>query len=343
MPPSPTSQSPDDEIHLQTPFGQQLRVTRRELKDMLRRNALAPGTQFFEEGMSGWQPLRGIRQQGGTAAAGLASRRLAAARKANPGIPICTFARDPNRLTGALKFFLWLYLFFCAALAVSHLAEHLLLNRDYAEPELALNGTRQGLLGLASMAVFLFTAALFFRWVYRAYFNCMEFATQDLSTSPGWAVAHYFLPIICFFRPYDVMREIDRVSQNPLTWQELRAHPIVSCWWFFWLLNLAACFISIRLGWGLDSAHPDWAQRRGDLALVNAAIALLQGVLTVSLLALVSRVTFNQNALVRDSEKILQDTADPQDPSERKQPKPNPKPQPPTTGADPASPGYSPA
>lgn len=51
---------------------------------------------------------------------------------------------------------------------------------------------------------------VFLTWWHRTYSNILAFGALDVSTSPGWAVASFFIPIANLFRPPQILSEIWR-------------------------------------------------------------------------------------------------------------------------------------
>ena len=63
-----------------------------------------------------------------------------------------------------------------------------------------------GLLAL-SFALLIATATAFLLWVHRASKNLVSLGAHGQRFSPAWAVGWWFVPIMSFFRPYQVMAE----------------------------------------------------------------------------------------------------------------------------------------
>lgn len=92
------------------------------------------------------------------------------------------------------------------------------------------------------------TIVVFLIWVYRCYRNLAAFGAGGLSTSAGWAVVYYFIPILSLYRPYQLMQETWKASEPgldlahaPAGWQKVRSSNVVGWWWAVWLIsNLAA-------------------------------------------------------------------------------------------------------
>lgn len=76
-------------------------------------------------------------------------------------------------------------------------------------------------------------------WVYRANLNCHGFGAQGMKFSPGWAVGYHFIPILNMYRPYQIIKEVWRVSKNPSDWKKEKVSNLVSIWYLLIWLNVA--------------------------------------------------------------------------------------------------------
>jgi hypothetical protein len=61
--------------------------------------------------------------------------------------------------------------------------------------------------------VFTITAfVLLLIWTHRSYGNLTAFGARQLRTTPGWAVAYHFIPLLNLYKPFSVCGEIARAS-----------------------------------------------------------------------------------------------------------------------------------
>lgn len=109
------------------------------------------------------------------------------------------------------------------------------------------NDTRQGIIGIAQMAIVIAALILFLMWVYRSNRNARSFGPHTMRFSPGWSVGWFFIPIANLWKPYQAVREIWEVSRNPASPQDTGPQPLLGWWWFFWLTSQIASQISFRL------------------------------------------------------------------------------------------------
>lgn len=103
--------------------------------------------------------------------------------------------------------------------------------------------------GLAIIA----TAVSFLMWNYRVSLNLRALGASGQRFTPSWAVAWWFVPIMFFFRPYQVMAEIwrgsipqtQRVSAN--AWKDGPVAALLIWWWGLWLASNITDLISLAL------------------------------------------------------------------------------------------------
>jgi hypothetical protein len=86
------------------------------------------------------------------------------------------------------------------------------------------------------------TFAVFLFWIYTSYSRLRQ-SVPELRYSSAEAVAVFLIPIINFWQPLAVLRELWRASERmellPVPWQAMPAPTIVRLWWIFWGLSLA--------------------------------------------------------------------------------------------------------
>jgi uncharacterized protein DUF4328 len=97
----------------------------------------------------------------------------------------------------------------------------------------AMNGSR------------LATAIPFLTWEYRAYRNLPALGHRRLDANFVWVVVCWFVPIMNWFCPYQVMAELYWRSNPNQDSAPVNGHPtvVVKLWWAAWLIGVA---ISLR-------------------------------------------------------------------------------------------------
>jgi len=166
----------------------------------------------------------------------------------------------------------------------------LLSHPPYSMAQATANDTRERLIGLGDLLVFVITVGFFARWIYLAHRNLPALGAENLRFRPGWALGSFFVPVANFWLPYQATSDLVRASRNPRQW-ELEDTPfLIVVWWTLWIV------VSL-LGNGIMrwEFHAQTVQEIYRLTVVQ----IVSGVLSVplSLLArhIVQRVSHDQS------------------------------------------------
>ena len=81
----------------------------------------------------------------------------------------------------------------------------------------------------------------FLMWFKRAYFNLHQ-KVKNLSYSVGWAVGSWFVPILNFFRPYQIMKELYQETKKlllnkGLITEDSLSTKYIGLWWTLWIIG----------------------------------------------------------------------------------------------------------
>ncbi len=146
--------------------------------------------------------------------------------------------RDRSGLARLLKFLLGLGAAVAAVSLLSSFMQIELLSRSYSESEGQANDLREQIIGVLQLVLYLCTAVVFGRWIYRANQNVRALGADDLPITPGWAVGYFFVPVVNLWRPYQAMKDLWKASHNPTYWQTIILEPaILPVWWGLWILS----------------------------------------------------------------------------------------------------------
>lgn len=103
----------------------------------------------------------------------------------------------------------------------------------YTDEDIEANDKRQTQISvLFSVAQTTFFVSFLF-WFHRAYKNAIFFSETKLRNTPGWAVGHFFIPIVNFFFPYYSAKEIHSSS---LTANDNPFGGLIFLWWMLWMV-----------------------------------------------------------------------------------------------------------
>jgi hypothetical protein len=141
---------------------------------------------------------------------------------------------------------------------ISGYAQSELLNRAISGETITITeatstDSRQSLIGFVQTGLHIVAAILFLIWIYRAHKNLKSLNVTDLRYTPGWAIGWFFVPIMSFFRPYQVVSEINKASDpnmgasiDSTSWKNVATSPIVGLWWAFFLISNFIGQIALR-------------------------------------------------------------------------------------------------
>ena len=108
--------------------------------------------------------------------------------------------------------------------------------------------TRQAMMGMVQLGLFVTCAITFLMWFHRAHKNLKAGGLNDLRYTPGWAVGGFFVPFLNFVRPFQVMKEVWIGSANLSGDVEAESWPtpLVGWWWAFFLSSSVLSNASLR-------------------------------------------------------------------------------------------------
>jgi hypothetical protein len=103
------------------------------------------------------------------------------------------------------------------------------------------NDTREAIIGICYFIAFLISAVTFIQWFRRAYCN-LHLRVDHLSQSEGWAAGSWFVPIVCLYRPYQIMKELYQKTKELLVKKGLSKNDnfttgSLGWWWALWIIN----------------------------------------------------------------------------------------------------------
>lgn len=258
---------------------------------MWQQGTLADSTLYWQEGMKDWRPLREYFSAGsGTAV----PPPLMPPRQDAPRF---SFAKDPTTLTVFVKTMLWVHLGLAIVSMLSDFAQLSLARGGIITPEAAeSNDTRQQMIAIVFLAAYIATAIGFLKWIRRANINSRAFGATGMEFTPGWSIGYYFIPFINLVRPYQAMKEIWKVSADPVEWKNQKGSALLGWWWTLWLLSGFLGQMSFRLSTRVDS--PSSLETATIASIASAMVDIPLCVVAVTLISTIYR---RQKALVEQN------------------------------------------
>ena len=211
----------------------------------------------------------------------------------NTNDKIYAYKNDPASLTKVLTIMLWISLGVTVISILSDFMQLNLLSGPFTQTEGESNDARQRAIGGLYLAVFIITGVTFLKWIYRANANCHGFGVRNMEFSPGWSIGWYFVPIANLWKPYQAMKELWNVSQNPIDWKNGKGDPLIGWWWALWLISNVLGQIVIRTSMRADSISS---------LKVSTTASIISGIIDIPLYIIaVSLIT----AIFRYQEKLV--------------------------------------
>jgi hypothetical protein len=151
--------------------------------------------------------------------------------------------------------FIWIILVLDVLSLISGYFQYDLLktvvNGGFISPvQATLNDLREQIIAILYLLASIVSAIMFIQWFRRAYFN-LHLHVEYLLHPEGWAAGSWFVPIVSFYRPYQIMKELYEESIELLEKRGIRIPDIsmsyISIWWAFWILSSIFGQIILRI------------------------------------------------------------------------------------------------
>ncbi len=139
------------------------------------------------------------------------------------------------------------------------------------------NDNREMIVSLVTIIAFFLSAVLFLIWFYNAYENNSKRISKT-NFSVGWSIGAWFVPIISWFRPYNIMDEINRNANKILNNRgvTIKSHgkALIAIWWGLFLTTVFLSRVLLKLSLRADTIdNLIWATI-GDMIISALGIAL---------------------------------------------------------------------
>ena len=186
------------------------------------------------------------------------------------------------------------------------LLQNLVIGKEITVEEISANDTREQIIGLLYIFAYIVSIITFIQWFRRAYYNLHQ-KVSNLSHAEGWAAGSWFVPILCLFRPYLIMKELYEETKVVLTKkgipsiQNLNTN-LLGLWWAFWLLNNA--FGQFVLRYAQRAEAIDELITTTVASMANNSIGILLALLTIKVITNYAAV---EPLLVKNEEEPIND------------------------------------
>jgi len=124
-------------------------------------------------------------------------------------------------------------------------------------PTIELSDQIQTIVTYLNVGVSIITGVFFIMWFRRAYFNLQQLPGSYFRYSEGWAAGAWFVPILNWIRPYQIMREIWDGNQHYVSHRigGGASNTPVGTWWAFWIIMSLSSNVYFRLAQAADDVQ----------------------------------------------------------------------------------------
>lgn len=103
------------------------------------------------------------------------------------------------------------------------------------------NDLRERIIAIVQVIASIVSAIMFIRWFRRAYYNLHQLV-DGLQFDEGWAAGSWFVPILNWFRPFQIMKELFLETKALLANKDLSIYerfstPALGVWWTLWIIS----------------------------------------------------------------------------------------------------------
>lgn len=137
-----------------------------------------------------------------------------------------------------------------------------------------LSDTVQFWLGITSICVSIATIITFIHWFRRAYYNLRIINPSAATLEEGWAAGAWFVPILNWWRPFSIMKEIwygTRAAYGGAFRTQVPDNLLV-VWWVLWVVSSILNNIANRLRLKADTV--DAFQSCLILSIIGTALSM---------------------------------------------------------------------
>jgi Domain of unknown function (DUF4328) len=122
---------------------------------------------------------------------------------------------------------------------------------NYNEQTANISDTLQAVLSIADLGIYILAVVFFIKWFRRAYYNLHQLKWHNARYTEGWAAGSWFVPIIWWWWPYQIMMDIWKGTQSAVRERlgEPQSAAIVGWWWAIYLISGFYGDFSARLSW----------------------------------------------------------------------------------------------
>lgn len=155
-------------------------------------------------------------------------------------------------------------------------------------------------IGIFSIGIYILTVILFIMWFRRAYYNLHLLKNNCASLSEGWAAGGWFIPIMNWVRPCQIMKEIWQGTQTALSHKlgEPKSNSIIGIWWTLYLIM--SIYSNIVARFSIKAESIDELLSASKMELIGELLTIPAAIVTV---ILIQRTQVFEAVLLEESQQ----------------------------------------
>jgi len=164
-------------------------------------------------------------------------------------------------------------------------------SQEAMEAAAEANDTREQIVSILQLLVFITAGVLSLKWIHRACFNA-RVGAKYMEFTPGWAVGWYFIPFANFWKPYQAMKEIWENTAVQANKSMTEGGWLLGCWWTFWIVSNIVANAAFRM-----SLRADTIDELSSMTKVMLASDLVDIPLTILFIQIVRKLSSTQEVV----------------------------------------------
>lgn len=144
--------------------------------------------------------------------------------------------------------------------------------------------TRVLVVSILTLGFYLISSIVFITWFYRAYLNLHK-RMKNVEFSKGWAIGAWFVPIISFLRPFNIMVELNTKTDDLIDERGLslsKKPDYITVWWIIFIVSVIAQRVAMELIESADSVS-DYIFMTV-FSIVSSLIVIVLGFFTIKMI-----------------------------------------------------------
>jgi hypothetical protein len=150
--------------------------------------------------------------------------------------------RDNSKRAKTAQILIWLVIIAESISIISSYFQYDMLSKIkgfqfISDSEANANDLREQAVGAVYLVIYIISGITFIQWFRRAYYNLMQ--RTNCNTTDGWAAGGWFVPIMNWFKPYQMMNELWTKTGALLKKNDVSTS-ILGIWWTLWIVTSIA-------------------------------------------------------------------------------------------------------